>query len=333
MTPHPRTPHNLHSARAQVTRLLAMVPYLQNRGGVSLRELAAEFGVSTEQVRKDLNVLWFCGLPGLGPGDLIDLNFEPLDTDEDGVVKVSNADYLRRPLRLGATEAAALTVALNTLRESSSEPSREVIDRVLGKLERATTGLLATPIGTGPVSDSPRVRAIREVLREAIGSDRQVRLDYYVPARDERTERVVDPIAFVESDGVAYLDAWCHSADGRRTFRLDRIDEAIPLDSARRHASQPPLDLGSGLFTPGPEATRVLLRLRPAARWLVDYYPVSSVEECDDGGLQVELRVTEPGWLQQLVLRLAPEVTVVEPAAWADVIVARARATLALYHC
>lgn len=336
MTSTPHTPHGLHhphSARAQVTRLLAMVPYLQNRGGVPLRELAAEFGVSTEQVRKDLNVLWFCGLPGLGPGDLIDLNFEPLDADEDGVVTVSNADYLRRPLRLGATEAAALTVALNTLRESSSEASREVIDRVLGKLERATTGPSSAAIGTGPTSDSPRVRAIRDLLREAIGRDRQVRLDYYVPARDERTERVVDPIGFVESDGVAYLDAWCHRAGGRRTFRLDRIDEATALDSARRRASQPPLDLGTGLFTPGPEATRVRLRLRPSARWLVDYYPVSSVEEDDDGGLQVELRVAEPGWLHQLVLRLAPEVTVVSPAAWADVIVARARATLALYHC
>ncbi len=318
-------------ARAQVTRLLAMVPYLQNRGGVALREIAADFGISTQQVRRDLNVLWFCGLPGLGPGDLIDLNFEPLEADEDGVVKVSNADYLRRPLRLGSTEASALTVALRTLRESSTDATRDVIDRVLDKLERA--GEEPAPIGTGPVAEPAAVSATRRTLAEAIAADRQLRLDYYVPARDERTDRVVDPIALLEIDGFAYLDAWCHRADGRRTFRLDRIDAAEVLGSARRHADQPALDLGTGLFTPGPESTRVRLRLSPAARWLVDYYPVGAIDERADGGLDVELRVTEPGWLHQLVLRLAPEVTVLEPAAWADVIADRARATLALYHC
>lgn len=323
---------NPHSARAQVTRLLAMVPYLQNRGGVPLRELAAEFGVSTEQVRKDLNVLWFCGLPGLGPGDLIDLNFEPLETDEDGIVKVSNADYLRRPLRLGATEAAALTVALNTLRESSSDPSREVIDRVLDKLERATGDRSRTPIGADPTSDSPRAHALRDLLREAIGSNRQVLLDYYVPARDERTERVVDPIAVVESDGFAYLDAWCHRADGRRTFRLDRIDDATVLESTRDRADQAPLDLGSGLFTPGPETTRVRLRIGPAARWIVDYYPVEDITEGDDGSLEVCLRVAEPGWLEQLVLRLAPAITVIEPTAWAIRVHNRMCAALASYE-
>jgi len=318
-----------HGARAQVTRLLAMVPYLQNRGGVSLREIATDFGVTTSQVRKDLNVLWFCGLPGLGPGDLIDLNFEPLAADEEGIVKVSNAEYLQRPLRLGSTEASALTVALRTLRESSTDATREVIDRVLDKLERAAED--PAPIGTGPLTEPPRVSATRRALTAAIAGDRQVRLDYYVPARDERTERVVDPIAILDVDGFAYLDAWCHRAEGRRTFRLDRIDEALALDSRRQHADQPPLDLGTGLFNPGPESTRVRLRLSAAARWIVDYYPVVDVQECGDGGLQVELRVTEPGWLHQLVLRLAPEVTVLEPVAWADVIRERARATLGWY--
>ena len=318
-----------HGARAQVTRLLAMVPYLQNRGGVALREIAADFGISTQQVRRDLNVLWFCGLPGLGPGDLIDLNFEPLEADEDGVVKVSNADYLRRPLRLGSTEAAALTVALRTLRESSAEATREVIDRVLDKLERA--GEDPAPIGTGPLIEPPRISATRHVLGEALAADRQLRLDYYVAPRDERTDRVVDPIAILDIDGVAYLDAWCHRAESRRTFRLDRIDNAEILDSARCCADQPALDLGAGLFNPGPEATCIRLRLRPAARWLVDYYPVVAVEERGDGGLDVDLRVTEPGWLHQLVLRLAPDVTILEPRAWADVIAERARATLDLY--
>ena len=34
---------------------------------MSLSQVAADFGVTPEQIRKDLKVLWFCGLPGLTP--------------------------------------------------------------------------------------------------------------------------------------------------------------------------------------------------------------------------------------------------------------------------
>ena len=57
----------------------------------------ADFGVQPEQIVKDLNVLLFCGLPGLGMDDLIDVDLDALEGE--GVIRVSNADYLARPLR------------------------------------------------------------------------------------------------------------------------------------------------------------------------------------------------------------------------------------------
>ena len=99
-----------HGARAQVTRLLALVPYLQNRGAVALREIAADFGVSTQQVRRDLNVLWFCGLPGLGPGDLIDLNFESFEDDADGRVRA----LITRVRLSGASVSSRLTASFTS---------------------------------------------------------------------------------------------------------------------------------------------------------------------------------------------------------------------------
>ena len=97
-------------ARDQVGRLLALVPYIQTRKEVSVEEAAREFGVQPAQIVKDLNVLWFCGLPGLGMGDLIDVDMDAVEGE--GVIRVSNADYLSRPLRLDSSEAAALIVAL-----------------------------------------------------------------------------------------------------------------------------------------------------------------------------------------------------------------------------
>ena len=43
-------------------------------------------------------MLFLCGLPGGYPDDLIDVDLEALEGD--GVIRVSNADYLARPLRL-----------------------------------------------------------------------------------------------------------------------------------------------------------------------------------------------------------------------------------------
>src|SRR4051794_41605860 len=61
----------------RMTRLLALVPYLTARPeGVAVAEVARDFGVTERQLRSDLELLWMCGLPGYGPGDLIDLSFE-----------------------------------------------------------------------------------------------------------------------------------------------------------------------------------------------------------------------------------------------------------------
>ena len=103
------------TSQAQVRRLLSLVPYLREHDGVAMADVAAAFGISLKTLREDLNVLWMCGLPGLAPGDLIDIDMDAVDGE--GLIHLSNADYLTRPLRLSADEALALVLALRTLRE------------------------------------------------------------------------------------------------------------------------------------------------------------------------------------------------------------------------
>src|SRR5690606_40197034 len=59
-----------------LARLLNLVPYLLARPGIRIADAAADLGVSEQQLRDDLELLWVCGLPGYGPGDLIDLAFD-----------------------------------------------------------------------------------------------------------------------------------------------------------------------------------------------------------------------------------------------------------------
>jgi len=323
----------MSGAREQVGRLLALVPWIQARREVSLEEAAAEFGVRPTQIVKDLKVLWFCGLPGLGMGDLIEVDMDALEGE--GVIRVSNADYLTRPLRLDSGEASALIVALRTLRETAGDEVRPIVDRTLAKLEAAAGdgAAAAAQVDVRLPTPDAATAAVREDLARAVADRRQVRLDYYVPARDETTERVVDPLQLVAAEGNEYLDAWCHVSEGQRLFRLDRVSRAEVLDSpAGEHPDVAPRDLGEGLFQPSPEDTLATLLLEPEARWVAEYYPVEAEEEAGEGRLRVRVRVATPGWLVRLMLRLGAAGRVEEPAELADAVAAASRDALAHYR-
>jgi proteasome accessory factor C len=305
-------------ARDLVGRLLALVPYIQAREEVSLEQASADFGVPPGQLVKDLNVLWFCGLPGLGMGDLIDVDMEALE--EEGVIRLANADYLTRPLRLDSTEASALIVALRALRDGSDPDVRPVVDRTLNKLEAAAGdgAALAARVDVHLAPGQVAVSQLRERLERAVADRRQVRLDYYVPTRDESTERVVDPLRVVTAEGHTYLEAWCHLAQDQRLFRLDRVSSAEVLDTpALAHDDVTPRDLSEGLFQPSPDDLLATVLLRSEARWVAEYYPVEDVEEAPDsadGALRVRLRVNDPAWLTQLMLRLGGAACVESPS-------------------
>lgn len=309
---------NGKTTRDQLARLLALAPYLQSRGEAPLAEVAADFGVTREQILTDLRVLYLCGLPGFGPGDLIDINVESLLDDPDGAVRIDNAEYLARPLRLGSDEAVALMVALRALLDASPAATRPVVERVLAKLEAATEERLDPVVELRLPATTPSARQARHHAERAIGADRQLELGYYVPARDETTTRVVDPIAVLRQDGNTYLDAWCHLAGNRRLFRIDRIVSSAVLESPRARADEPPRDLSRGLFQPGPGDVRARLRLAPSMAWLADYYPVVEVRELADGAREVALDVADERWLQRLALRFGYGLTVLEPALIAD---------------
>ncbi len=320
----------MSGAREQVSRLLALVPYLQRRTDLSLAQVAADFDVSPDQIMKDLKVLWMCGLPGLTPDKMIEVDFEAIEDDPEGVVRIDNADFLDRPVRLGSSEASALIVALRALREGSPESSHEVIDRCLVKLEdAAASGTAAPPVEVLPNPHSGLRHAA--VLQGAIDTNRQARLDYYVPTRDETTQRTVDPLELLSGDGHDYLDAWCHLAQARRLFRLDRMYAVEVVDEPRQPHALTPRDLSEGLFAPGPDDVVAVVHLERHARWVTGYYPVDAVEELGDGRLAATLRVGDPRWLVRLALRLAPAMQVVDPPELREAVTISARSTLDLY--
>jgi proteasome accessory factor C len=311
-------------ATERLSRLLAMVPYLVGRQGIPLAEAAAEFGITQRQLVKDLELLFVCGTPGHMPDDLIEAEWD------DGHVYLGNVDAIARPLRLGVDEALALLVGLRTLARVPGLHDRAALDRALAKLE-AAAGESAVASTQVAVEVEGRVGPLAEV-RAALAEGRRLHLTYFVPTRDETTERDVDPMRVLMVDGRWYLEGWCRRAEEVRLFRLDRIEALRVLDLP---ADVPPAasqrDLSEGLFQPSPEDTVVTLELEPPAHWVVDYYPVESVERLPDERLLVRLRAADGRWLRTLALRLGGAARVLDPPALATEVEQRAREALEAY--
>ncbi|HEY4314067.1 MAG TPA: WYL domain-containing protein [Actinomycetes bacterium] len=310
-------------ATERLSRLLALVPYLVSRQGIPLSEAAAEFDITEAQLVKDLELLFVCGTPGHLPDDLIDVDWD------DGTVYLSNADPIARPLRLAVDEALALLVGLRALADVPGLHDREVLERTLLKLE-AAAGEAAAP--STQVRVEVEARGPLAEVRRALETGRRVHLTYFVPARDETTERDVDPMRVLLVDGRWYLEGWCRRAEDVRLFRLDRVDALTVLDlPAEVPAAAAERDLSEGLFRPTPDDTLVTLELAPPAHWVADYYPVEDVVEVGDDLLLVRLRVADDAWLRQLALRLGGALRVLDPAALADEVASAARMALEAY--
>ncbi|NAZ88030.1 helix-turn-helix transcriptional regulator [Kineococcus indalonis] len=318
----------------RLSRLLAMVPYLLRHQGIPLEEAAEHFGLSTDDLVHDLELLFVCGTPGHLPDDLIDARWD------SGRVYLSNADPIARPARLAVDEAVALLVGLRTLAEVPGLHDREALDGAMAKLVEAT-GEAAAAAGAVRVDvrpgDDEALEGVLATCRRALAEHRRLHLAYLVPSRDELTERDVDPMRLVTVDGRWYLEGWCHRVEGVRLFRLDRIEGAAVLDAdGTPPARAVSRDVQSDLFRPSPDDLVVTLDLAPQAAWVVDYYPVESSGTAPEGAweqasLRVRLRAADTRWVRRLLLRLGAGARVVDPPELAVEVRGAALAALAAY--
>jgi proteasome accessory factor C len=314
----------------QTRRMLSLVTYLRERPGARVADVARAFGITEDELIADLDVLPLCGTSFRG-GDLLDI-----DTDGERIWwhnPDATGSSAAEPLRLAADEATALLVAARAVATLPGlrEGDRQALLRATAKLE-AAAGEAAGASSRLSVTFEAEGGVFADLDR-AIAERRRVWLRYYSPARDEVTEREIDPIRLF-SVGHTYVEAWCRLSEARRTFRLDRVVEIKLLDEA---ADPPPIelrdlaDLSAGLVQPAAEDPEVILEVGPGGRWVAEYYPHDSAEELPDGGLRITLRAPDPGSLRRLALRLGKDGRIVAPQGLADSASDAARRALAAY--
>ena len=305
------------SATEDVARMLTLVPWLLERPGADLDEAAEAFGVDVSTIRRDLSHLDFCGLPGLGGGDLFEV-----DLVGDRIV-VRMADELKRPLRPTPREALRLVLTVDAVAEVLGEELpqlRSAVDKV-----REATGLAPT---AADVLEPART-GWTTLARRAVTAGRRVRLEYQGRGDDRPQPRDVDPWAVHVRDGVFYLQGHDLRVGDRRTFRLDRVASLEVLDEPSTHPA--PEQLPPPRYAPSPDDLEVELELEPGARWLLDAVDADEVEELPDGGARARMRTDAPRWLARLVVMAGGRARVASPRELRDEVADIAGRSRALY--
>jgi len=316
----------------RLKRILVLVPWVMAHQEATVSEVCERFGITRDELASDVDVLMMCGLPPFGPGDLIEAFIE-----EDHV-QIGMADYLTKPPRLTRAEAIALLVmgravaALPGMEEAAS--LRNALGKLAGAVspgeaERATELAARVAVELGAAGDD-----LLAGLRHAVDEHRRLRITYYTSGRDEMTERDIDPLLLCASLGYWYVIAVDHKSGEERTFRVDRIRDAVP--TADVFTPPPGFDpsryTDGPFFTPSSRDLLVTLDLDPEAAWIREVVPFENEKELPGGRYRIELRTPHLAWLVRLLLSAGEASHVVEPAELQEAVRDAAARALALYE-
>jgi predicted DNA-binding transcriptional regulator YafY len=211
-------------------RVLALLERVQERPGLTAPQLAEELGVSERTVRRYVTTLNDLGIPvEAGRGRYGGHRLQ--------------AGFRMPPLMLTTDEAVAVTLALAVMRSpgEADGPSESALAKLTRTLPRGVSdrvddvlAAVAPPSG-GWLSGGPPDPTVLGTLASGVVERRRCRVRHR-GAGGTTTVREVNPYGVAVVQSRCYVHGWCHLRQGRRTFRIDRIDR---VDLLRRTFRMP----------------------------------------------------------------------------------------------
>jgi len=179
-------------------------------------------------------------------------------------------------------------------------------------------------------------RLFEDLLR-ALFQRSRLKIRYHGRRRDAVSERTVSPQRLTAYRDRWYLDAWCHDAEGLRSFAVERVQMLEPLgdpaEELESSALRDHFDGAYGIFS-GPAEHRARLRFNAeAARWAADeqWHAEQQAERAADGTLELSFPFGSSRELVMDVLRYGADVEVLAPAFLRDQVADAARRMRAIY--
>ena len=310
------------SATDQLNRILAIVPWIAERDAPLLSEVCERFSLTRDELLADLAVVPMVGLYPYTPDNLIELIVD------DDRVSIDYGNFFERPLRLSKEEGLAIVAAGMASAEQVGHDPEGPLSRGLAKIARVLGIDVDDDLAVG--LDAPPGQTM-DALDRAIRERHVLRLGYFSHARNEHTDRTIEPLRLFHTEGAWYVDAYCRTSQDHRVFRVDRITDLEVTDEVfePRDGRATP-----SAFDPDAELPRVTIEVDAEGTWVGERYPVEERVDLPDGGQRLTLAVSARPWLERLLLRLGPHGHVVSVSGdpdLADAGVAAARRLLGRY--
>jgi predicted DNA-binding transcriptional regulator YafY len=176
-----------------------------------------------------------------------------------------------------------------------------------------------------------------ELIATALLKRRRLFIRHWNRGRDEEMEREVSPQRLVFYRDNWYLDAWCHLREEIRSFGVDAIRHAEPVERKAKEVAAKRLDevlgAGYGIFS-GDRVQWAKLRFTPEhARWVASeqWHPQQRAATDADGFYVLEVPYSNPTELVMDILRHGAGVEVVAPPELRDTVRAALAKALATY--
>lgn len=274
---------------SRLSRILALIPYVLEQRVADVDDLLERFDYTRDQLTRDLNTVFVCGLPGYGPGDLMEAYI-----DEDDVI-IDAADYFTNAPRLSPTEALGLLAAGMTV--IGMGEASTALESAVSKLAKVAIPDAESALTVDLLDESQNV----STLRDAAASHSVVNITYRSVGKEETTEREIEPWTVFATLGRWYVMGYCRLVEDERTFRVDRIRDLTVMDeSFTPPASVPEPVVG---YTASADDIICVIDLLPNARWVLEYYPVEVMSEAD-GRTRIRFSAPDPELPARLLLRL-----------------------------
>ena len=273
-------------------------------------DLAARFSIPREELQDTLSLL---NLVNFGGGCYT--VYAEVDEDE-GVVRVDKelyGDVFRKPPTLTPLEARAIRLAIDYVGPTIAAEAHTPLDRVRKKLEE-TFGQFDLPQTLSGDAGDAEEQLVR-TLSDAVEKRRVVEIEYLKEGDETPTTRSVEPYSFERELPVWRVHTWDRTADGPRTYRLDRMRSAHLTDE-----SFEPREAFDPSYLTEPRLAR-LWHSPVVARWKVE----RGARLLTDKAALSELPFKTDEWLLSEVLADGGETVVLEPADMRASVAARAR--------
>ena len=232
--------------------------------------------------------------------------------------------YKLPPLIFTAEEATVLYMGANLIREVWGQTYNDAVTAVTAKLDNVLPDDLRREVARARQSlviggltgrDYRPWEATIHTLRQCIGERCCVRLLYQPLARQENTDRVIEPYALTFQWGLWYLVGFCRLRQDMRTFRVDRIEQAESLEE--RFSMPRDFDVREYMMRTmrGEWAYTVVVHLEAGVASYVreQHSHWMKITDHDNGSITARFSAASLDWATGWVLSYGPAAKVLEP--------------------